>query len=64
MKLVKLSVIFEVFKVCFSVISVFTEVFLAMFQLPRKAKEAFHGQLTRFKFEELIHMREIGMFIF
>ena len=43
MKLVKLSVIFEVFKVCFSVISVFTEVFLAMFQLPRKAKEAFHG---------------------
>ena len=35
-----------------------------MFQLPRKTKEVFHGHLTRFKFEELIDVKEIGMFIF
>ena len=35
-----------------------------MFQLPRKAKEAFHDHLTRLKFEELIDVKEIGMFIF
>ena len=35
-----------------------------MFQLPRKAKEAFHDHLTRFKFEELIDVKEIEMFIF
>ena len=35
-----------------------------MFQLPRKAKEVFHGHLTRFKFEELIDVKKIGMFIF
>ena len=48
----------------FDWISVFTEVFWAMFQLPRKAKEAFHDHLTQFKFEELIDVKEIGMFIF
>ena len=35
-----------------------------MFQLPRKANEVFHGHLTQFKIEELIDLKEIGMFIF
>ena len=32
-----------------------------MFQLPRKAKKAFHDHLTRFNFEELIDVKEIGI---
>ena len=35
-----------------------------MFQLPRKAKGLFHVHLTQFKYEELIDVKEIGMFIF
>ena len=32
--------------------------------VPRKTKEVFHDDLTRLKFEELIDVKEIGMFIF
>ena len=32
-----------------------------MFQLPRKTKKAFHDHLTRFNFEELIDVKEIGI---
>lgn len=47
---------FEVFGVfCSILISVFTKVCLAIFQLPRRIKEVFHGYLTR---------KEIRMLIF
>ena len=47
---------FEVFGVfCFILISVFTKVCLAIFQLPRRIKKVFHGHLTR---------KEIRMLIF
>ena len=35
-----------------------------MSQSPRKAKEVFRGQLAQFKFEELIDVKEIGMYTF
>ena len=49
---------------CFNLINVFAEVFLATFQPPRKTKAVFHGHLTRFKIEKLIHVKEESMFIF
>ena len=65
MRLVKLPAKFgNLQSFCFSLISVFSEVFLKMSQPPRKAKQVFRGQLTQFKFEELIDVKEIGMYTF
>ena len=65
MKLVKLLVIFEVFRVCILIELAFSlKSFEQCLNYERKSKDSFHGHLTRFKFEELIDVKEIGISIF